>query len=267
MPWAIELKDVSKRFPKDDGRAPLVGVLKNALRGHQASAWHYSLQNLSLAVESGDKIGLIGSNGAGKTTLLKLIAGLYPPSAGTVQVNGRVAFLAGFGIGMLGELSVVDNARLYAAINGVDNERLKDYLDEIVSWAGLNDFRNSLFKHLSAGMKVRLAFSTYRYFHADIYLLDEALAAGDQAFQQKCHDVLHAQKNSGRTMVIASHNNDFVETFCNKTIWIEHGQLQAYGESNEVVERYRASAETTANQDPAAAGDWLHPDQDIQGGI
>jgi ABC-2 type transport system ATP-binding protein len=131
---------------------------------------------------------------------------------------------------------------LYAAIYGVERERIRANLDDILSWAGLEEFRQTLFKHLSAGMKVRLAFSTYRYFEGDIFLMDEALAAGDQNFQKKCQQVLMDQSNTGRTMVIASHNAKFIEKFCNKTVWIEGGQLQAYGKSEEVVQRYRASA-------------------------
>jgi len=243
MKPAIHLVGVSKLFRKADGRAPLVSIVRAALGGKQASAYHVSLKHLNLTIETGDKIGLIGGNGAGKTTLLKLIAGLYPPTSGSIEINGRVNFLAGFGVGMLDELTVVENASLYAAIYGVERKRLEANLDEIVSWAGLEDFRYTLFKHLSAGMKVRLAFSTYRYFDGDIFLMDEALSAGDQNFRKKCHEVLLSQRNTNRTMVIASHNIPFITEFCNNTLWIEHGQLMAYGATGDVVQRYRASAD------------------------
>ena len=190
MKAAIRLENVSKLFRKDEGRAPLIGILRNALRGKRVCDYHRALQDLSLTIEKGDRVGLVGGNGAGKTTLMKLIAGLYPPTSGIVEVQGRINFLAGFGIGMLDELTVVENAMLYAAIYGVERKKLEANLDEIVSWAGLEGFQQTLFKHLSAGMKVRLAFSTYRYFDGDIFLMDEALSAGDQDFRKKCHQVL-----------------------------------------------------------------------------
>jgi ABC-type polysaccharide/polyol phosphate transport system ATPase subunit len=246
MGTIIRLEQVSKAFRKDNGRAPLIGLVRHALGGTWEPTRQYSLQDLDLAIEQGDKIGLIGSNGAGKTTLLKVIAGLYPPSSGSVEVRGRISFLAGFGTGMLEELTVIENATLYAAIYGVDRNRIEANLDEIVEWAGLREFRHTLFKHLSAGMKVRLAFSTYRYFVADIFLMDEALSAGDLAFRKKSHEVLLDQMDSDRTMVIASHNTEFVEEFCNKTLWLEHGKLRAFGASAEVVDLYNAAAEPVA---------------------
>lgn len=238
MTDVIRLQDVSKLFTKDTGRTPLVGWFRHVIGGRKPGDFQCSLQHLDLVIERGEKIGLIGSNGAGKTTLLKLIAGLYPPSSGKVEVYGRISFLAGFGVGMLDELTVVENASLYAAIYRVEREKLEENLDEIVSWAGLEEFRYTLFKHLSAGMKVRLAFSTYRYFDSDIFLMDEALSAGDQQFRKKSHDVLMNQKNSERTMVIASHSTDFVKDFCSRTLWLEKGQVQAFGDSEEVVQRY-----------------------------
>jgi ABC-type polysaccharide/polyol phosphate transport system ATPase subunit len=242
MKAAIHLDNVSKLFSRDQRRAPLVGVLKNLWGHKRAGNYHHALQNLSLRVEKGDRVGLIGGNGAGKTTLMKLMAGLYPPTSGSVEVEGRINFLAGFGIGMLDQLTVVENAMLYAAIYGVERKTIEANLDEIVGWAGLEEFQNTLFKHLSAGMKVRLAFSTYRYFDGDIFLMDEALSAGDQNFRKKCHQVLLDQRDTNRTMVIASHNTPFIREFCNKALWIEHGQLKAYGATDDIVESYRASA-------------------------
>jgi ABC-type polysaccharide/polyol phosphate transport system ATPase subunit len=242
MKAAIQLNHVSKLFSRDEGRAPLIGIMRNMFSSKRACDYHHALRDLSLTIEKGDRVGLIGGNGAGKTTLMKLIAGLHPPTSGSIEVEGRISFLAGLGIGMLDELTVVENASLYAAIYGVERRTFEANLDEIVSWAGLEDFQHTLFKHLSAGMKVRLAFSTYRYFEGDIFLMDEALSAGDQNFRKKCHQVLFDQRDTNRTMVIASHNTQFIEEFCNKTLWIEHGQLNAYGATDEIVQRYRASA-------------------------
>lgn len=241
MGSVIQLTDVCKVFNPDTGRTPLLGVLKGVFGNGQPSQQRYSLCNVNLTICDGERIGLIGNNGAGKTTLLKLIAGLYRQTSGQIRVNGRITFLAGFGIGMLDEMNVVDNVYLYAAIYGVDRERVRVNLDEIISWAGLDEFRQAKFKHLSSGMKVRLAFSTTRYFDADIYLLDEALSAGDQSFRKKCEQVFVEYGEKHRTMLTASHNMAFIEEHCEKTIWVENGEIMAFGETAEVVAKYLAS--------------------------
>lgn len=240
METVIQLADVSKAFRVDTGRTPLVGLLSGAFGNSQEKRFRYSLHNLNLTITKGERVGLVGNNGAGKTTLLKLIAGLYAPTSGRIMVKGRITFLAGFGIGMVDEMTVAENAFLYAAIYGVDRDEIEANLEEIVSWAGLTEFVQTRFKHLSDGMKIRLAFSTTRYFDADIYLLDEALSAGDQSFRKKCEQVFLDYKKSARTMLIASHNMTFVEDFCDKTIWIEGGKLIAFGETKEVIANYLA---------------------------
>jgi ABC-type polysaccharide/polyol phosphate transport system ATPase subunit len=250
MSAVIQLTDVSKAFKPGIGRTPLLGLLKGVVGKGESSPLHYSLRNVSIEIGEGERIGLIGNNGAGKTTLLKLIAGLYKQTSGQIRVKGRLTFMAGFGIGMLEEMNVVDNVFLYAAIYGVDRETVQANLDEIISWAGLDDFREAKFKHLSSGMKVRLAFSTTRYFDADIYLLDEALSAGDQSFRKKCEQVFIEYGTRHRTMLTSSHNMAFIEKHCEKTIWVEDGKIMAFDESAEVVARYLASSGTaTGNQE------------------
>lgn len=242
MNTVIQLSDVSKAFSPDTGRTPLMGLLKNAIGNGPNRPRRYALRNVNLAIGAGEKVGLIGDNGAGKTTLLKLIAGLYRQTSGEVRVRGRITFLAGFGIGMIEELSVVDNVFLYASIYGVDRETVRANLDEIISWAGLEQFRAAKFKHLSSGMRVRLAFSVTRYFDADIYLLDEALSAGDQGFRKKCEQVFAEYRNRHSTMLTSSHNMQFIRKYCDKTIWIKDGELKAFGETAEVLSSYLAGA-------------------------
>ena len=248
MRKVIELIDVSKAFDPDTGRTPLLGLLKNRFGNGSGQQRRYSLRDVSLEISEGEKIGLIGNNGAGKTTLLKLIAGLYRQTSGRVLVHGRINFLAGFGIGMLEDLNVVDNVFLYAAIYGVSRERVRVNLDEIIAWADLEPFRQSKFKHLSSGMKVRLAFSVTRYFDADIHLLDEALSAGDQGFRKKCEQVFSDYREKHSTMLTSSHNMAFIKQFCDKTIWIDGGEIMAFGETEEVVSKYLASTGTSKEQ-------------------
>ncbi len=256
MSDAIKIANVSKAFRMDVKRTPLIGMLKGAFKKKVSNNLRYSLRDINLTIRKGEKIGLIGHNGAGKTTMLKLIAGLYKPTSGEIHINGRISFLAGFGIGMLDELSVAENIFLYGAIYGISRTTTASNLDEIVAWAGLSEFVDTKFKHLSSGMKTRLAFSTTRYFDADIYLLDEAMSAGDQSFKQKCEKVFEDYKDSSRTLVVASHTMDFLLRFCNKTIWLDHGKLAAFGPTEEIVRQYAGppgNGEDGAKQDAPAA--------------
>jgi ABC-type polysaccharide/polyol phosphate transport system ATPase subunit len=248
MACIIQLTDVSKAFSPGIGRTPLLGILKDVLGKQQRPQLNYSLRSVNLKINEGERIGLIGNNGAGKTTLLKLIAGLYRQTSGQIRVNGQITFMAGFGIGMLDEMNVADNVYLYAAIYGVDRETVRVNLDEIINWAGLDDFRQSKFKHLSSGMKIRLAFSTTRYFDSDIYLLDEALSAGDQSFRNKCEQVFVDYRERRRTMLTASHNMAFIKEHCDKTIWVEDGEIMAFDKTEEVVERYLANSGLTVSE-------------------
>jgi len=253
MGVAIRLTNVSKAFKVEGKRAPLLSVLKGAVQRKKPEDVRFSLRDVNLTIRRGERVGLIGNNGAGKTSLLKLIAGLYQPTCGKIQVNGEIAFLAGFGIGMLDDLSVAENIFLYGAIYGVARATTRKNLREIVDWAGLSEFVDTKFKHLSSGMKTRLAFSTTRYFDADIYLLDEALSAGDQDFRKKCEQVFDSYKHTARTMVIASHTMAFLEQFCDKTIWLDKGRLVTFGPTEEIIRRYAPTTPDLADgQKPVA---------------
>lgn len=241
METVIQLSDVSKLFRPDSGSTHLLGVLKSALKKIEHSSSRYSIRNLNIAIKEGERVGLIGDNGAGKTTLMKLIAGLYQQTSGELVVKRSVTYLGGYGVGMIDEMSVVENVYLYAAIYQVSRSTVRRNLDEIVSWAGLNEFRQTKFKHLSAGMKIRLAVSVTRYFDAEIHLLDETLSAGDQSFRRKFEEVLESYRSQRKTLLTSSHNLSFITDFCEKTIWLESGALKAFGETSDVVARYRDS--------------------------
>src|SRR5262245_16777055 len=166
----IRLEQACKTFPADRRRFTVFGALKSQLRRNGSRELFYALRDINFQMSRGEKLGLIGDNGAGKTTLLRLIAGLYQPDGGSVTVQGEVSLLAGLGIGMLDELTVEENIFLYGMIYGMESNYIRERVPEILEWAELKNFVGSKLKHLSSGMKARLAFSTVRYIEKDIYL-------------------------------------------------------------------------------------------------
>jgi ABC-2 type transport system ATP-binding protein len=214
-------------------------VLKGRLFG---GASHYgsffALNDINIEVLRGEKIGIIGNNGSGKTTLLKVISGIYPPNKGDVYRKGDVTLLTGLGMGMVDELSVEENVFLYGAIYGMDRKKIKEKFHEIIEWAELQNFVGAKVKNLSSGMKSRLAFSTTRYIETDIFLLDEALSAGDKTFREKCDDFFKKSKNNDTTFLIATHSLDFVRMFCNKTLWLHMNKQMAFGDTEMVLQQY-----------------------------
>jgi ABC-type polysaccharide/polyol phosphate transport system ATPase subunit len=235
----ISLCDLSKRFPVRQGRTSFLTMLRNSMFHQSAQPLMVdALRDLSLDIMQGEKIGLVGNNGAGKTTLLKIIAGLLRPDQGRLEIRGTVTFLAGYGIGMLDDLSVEENAVLYGAIYGLPRRTVLAVMDELLDWAELTDFRNAKLKTLSSGMHTRLAFSVTRYIERDLFLLDEALSAADRSFQRKCESVFADRKKGDKTYVVATHNLGFVTQFCEKALWLHHGRSMAFGPAHEVIEAY-----------------------------
>jgi ABC-type polysaccharide/polyol phosphate transport system ATPase subunit len=237
---AVLLDGVAKSFRARGKPRSVYRALADWLGGGAAAGALPALDGLCFAVAPGERVGVVGDNGSGKTTLLRTIAGLYRPSAGRIEVRGDVALVTGLGIGMLDELSVEENIFLYGAINGMSREELTARLPEIIEWAELGAFRTARLKTLSTGMRSRLAFSAVRHVDAAIYLMDEVLSAGDRNFKIKCATVFEGFKASGRTFVVASHELNFVQGFCDKVLWLHKGRQMAYGEPGPVVEQYVA---------------------------
>ena len=242
MNWALQLQNVTKTFPVESHHATVYRALRKQIRRTTHSPHTFrALSDISFQVSRGEKIGIVGNNGSGKTTLLKVIAGLYQPTAGEVRTSGDLTLLAGLGIGMVDELSVEENIFLYGAIYGMDREQIEAGLAEIIEWAELQDFAGAKLKTLSSGMRTRLAFSATRYLEKDIYLLDEALTAGDTTFQQKCEAVFHEYKKTNKTFLISTHDMNFVKTFCTKTLWLHKGRQVEFGDTAGVLEQYEQS--------------------------
>ena len=234
----IRIEDMSKSFNGLKLRR-MVRVLARYLSSNGSDLEPYfALHQISFDVARGDKIALIGNNGSGKTTLLKLIAGLYLPTVGSIDVDGRVLLLRGVGTGMLDELSVSENLFLYGIMYGMDRSTIREKFDEVLAWAELTDFASAELRTLSSGMRARLAFSITRHFDTDIFLLDEAFAVGDKDFRAKYEDVFRNLKNGERTYLIATHDLDFARMFCAKTLWLQKGRLMAFGETERVLRQY-----------------------------
>lgn len=239
MDCAVRTKNLFKKFWIEGNRRTMFKVLKGKLLGEGSnSGTFFALNDINIEVLRGEKIGIIGNNGSGKTTLLKVIAGLYRPDKGDVYRNGDVTLLSGLGTGMVDELSVEENVFLYGAIYGMDREKTEEKFHEIIEWAELQNFVGARVKTLSSGMRTRLAFSITRYIETDIFLLDEALSAGDKTFREKCEDFFEKSKNNGTTFLVATHSQDFVRMFCTKTLWIHMSQQMAFGDTETVLQQY-----------------------------
>jgi lipopolysaccharide transport system ATP-binding protein len=206
------------------------------------------LQDVDLDIAPGEKVALIGPNGAGKSSLLKIICGVLEPSAGTVDVRGRVAPLLELGAGFNPELSVTDNVMLYGVLLGLDRRTIANRLDAILAFAELEEYRQYPVRALSSGMAARLGFAIATDSDADILLIDEALSVGDESFRAKSRARIDALWHEHRTVVIVSHDLALVRSLCEKAVWVDGGRIVAVGPPGEIVESYvRAVDEAAIN--------------------
>ncbi|MDQ4145083.1 MAG: ATP-binding cassette domain-containing protein [Actinomycetota bacterium] len=209
-----------------------------------------ALVDVSLSIPRGEFFGVIGPNGSGKSTLLKLLAGIYRPDAGTVEVNGKLSPFIELGVGFNDELNARDNVRINATLLGLSPRELDERFDEIIEFAELERFVDRKLKNYSSGMRIRLAYSIAIQVPFDILLLDEVLAVGDQNFQEKCFATFEAMRESGKTVVFVTHDLASVRRFCHRSLLLREGVVQAIGPSDEVagdyVEQERIRAAKTA---------------------
>ncbi len=197
-----------------------------------------ALNDISFSISRGDFLGIIGANGSGKTTLMRILAGIYAADEGDVEVNGKVAPLLELGIGFNGELSARDNIMVNGTLMGIPRVFLKEHLLEILEYAGLSDFGHMKVKNFSSGMWSRLAFAVASHVEAETYLLDEVMAVGDYEFREKCLASIENLKNAGRTVVLTTHDTEFVKKNCSHCLYLDHGKLAMYGSPDECVDKY-----------------------------
>lgn len=200
----------------------------------------WALRNVTIDVHAGEAIGVVGRNGQGKSTLLKLVAGVILPDEGTVDVRKGVAPLIEITGGFVDDLSVRDNVYLTAGLHGMTKAMIDARFDEIIDFAEIGDFLDTPYKHLSSGMKVRIAFAVISRLEEPIILVDEVLAVGDKAFREKCYRRIEELLAGGRTLFFVSHNERDLRRFCTRGLYLDKGALVLDAPIGEVLDRYNA---------------------------
>ena len=235
----IEVNNISMEFFLPEQKVDnLKEFFIRLVKGKMEKKKRKVLEDISFSVKRGESIGLIGHNGAGKSTLLKILTGILKPSSGTVKVHGVVAPLLNLGAGFDYEASAKENVYLNGAILGYSKREIEKKYNEIVDFAELHDFMNMPLKNFSSGMVARLGFAIAIDVNPDILLVDEILSVGDENFRKKCAEKVEELRNKGVTFVIVSHSMAQIKKLCQKAVWIEDSKMQAYGDVNEVCDKY-----------------------------
>ncbi len=241
MEVVIEFENVTKSYPlyhhigtgiKDLLLHPRRAI--SLLRGKQ----YLAIENISFQIYKGEAVALIGGNGAGKSTSLGLLAGVIKPSSGKIRAHGRIASMLELGGGFHPELTGRENIILNATLTGLRRKEVLQKLPDIIEFSELGEFIDEPIRVYSSGMMAKLGFSVISQADPDILIIDEVLAVGDIAFQQKCLATIDAFKRRGVTILFVSHNMHDVRTVCDKVIWIEDHRLREIGEPNEIIDKY-----------------------------
>lgn len=234
---AIEVKNMTKVFNVYFDKA---NTLKEKLlfwkRGNKEV--RTVLKDINVEIKKGETVALIGTNGSGKSTLLKLMTKIIYPTKGTVQTKGKLTSLLELGAGFHPDFSGRENIYFNASIFGLSKKEIDKRLDDIIAFSELEEFIDNPVRTYSSGMYMRLAFSVAINVDADILLIDEILAVGDQHFQDKCFKKLESLRDSNKTIVIVTHSLESVKKLCNRAIWIKDGSVREDGDTKEVIEKY-----------------------------
>jgi ABC-type polysaccharide/polyol phosphate transport system ATPase subunit len=238
----IKLKSITKCFYSKNNRLGLLSYL-TSVQGNNISTTRIILSNISLDLQKGEVVGLIGKNGSGKSTLLKVIAGILKPTSGELIISGEIVYLSGFYTGMNKNLSMRDNIYIIGTLNGLNKKEIESRLKIISDFSELTDFIDTPLHQFSNGMTARLGFSTTLFTirnSPDILLIDEALAGGvDESFREKALKKIQEYIESAKVVIIASHNLNYIEKTCHKTLWLQDGKLVECGETSKVVSEYK----------------------------
>jgi ABC-type polysaccharide/polyol phosphate transport system ATPase subunit len=214
----------------------------------------WAVRGIDLAIEPGEAVAFIGRNGSGKTTLLRLIAGIFAPTEGTLQVGGKIGSLLELGAGFHADFTGRENIYLSASIYGMPRRLVDERLDAIIAFSELEDFIDLPVRTYSSGMYMRLGFAVAAHIEADILLLDEVFAVGDEAFQRKCIDHVLRFREQGGTVCFVSHDAGAVERLCERAVLLTHGRVDYEGETDEAVRRYHALLAAEENPEELGAG-------------
>lgn len=238
MGAAIEIDQVSKHFKLNHQRADsLKERVIHFRRSTHEEFW--ALRDVSLSVEQGETVGLLGHNGSGKSTLLKCVAGIMRPTTGTIRKRGRTAALLELGAGFHGDLTGRENIYLNGSILGLTRAEVERIFDDIVDFSEIEEFIDNQVKHYSSGMAARLGFAVAVNVEPEILLVDEVLAVGDEAFQRKCLERIRQFQREGRTILLVTHAVDMVRQICDRAAVLDHGNLVAVGTPGEAALAFR----------------------------
>ncbi len=246
---SIDLENVSLAFRvRQNRRIPLKDYIVRQMFRRSVNPFMEvrALQNINLKIREGDRLGIVGHNGAGKSTLLKVLAGIYPPTAGTRAISGQVSSLFDLQLGFEPEASGWENIAYRGYLQGETPKSLRAKLYEIAEFSELGEFLSSPVRHYSSGMLVRLAFAVATAIDPEILLVDEVLSAGDLGFQKKCRRRMEDMIARAHLIVMVSHDLDALSRFCNRAIWLDHGQIRLDASTAEVVAAYTEAMNSAA---------------------
>jgi ABC transporter related len=236
---AVVVKDVSKMFRiYHERNQSIKATLMRGRRARYDEFW--ALKDVNLEIASGQTFGLVGSNGSGKSTLLKTMARILSPDSGSIVTNGKVTALLELGAGFHPELSGRDNVYLNGSILGLSQKEIDSKFDEIVDFAGLEQFIDQPVKNYSSGMYVRLGFAVAINVDPDILMVDEVLAVGDEEFQTRCMEKFDEFAQAGKTIILVSHALGTVRDMCDQVAWLSHGRILEVGDPDEVIDKYQS---------------------------
>lgn len=253
---AVEISHISKEFVLPQSKATsLKQAAVNIVRDNKKTTQKV-LNDISFTINKGDFFGIVGRNGSGKSTLLKLIAGIYTPDKGEININGSLVPFIELGVGFNEELTGRDNIFLNGALLGYTHKQMDEMYDEIVDFAEIGPFMDQKLKNYSSGMQVRLAFSIAIRAKADILILDEVLAVGDEAFQRKCNDYFDKiKRDKNQTVILVTHSMEAVKKYCNRALLIKDGDIIAQGDPQEIANEYTLNNVVGNHLGEASSGD------------
>lgn len=243
----IILNNVSLRFHiariHENLRTFLINLLRPSVKeAFDQGKYLTALDNVSLSLSEGDRLGIVGPNGSGKTTLLRLIAGIYTPMSGEISLDGKVTSFLSITNGSHPDLTGYETIMSQLLLVGLDKSEIEGLTPHIAEFSELGQFLNAPIKNYSSGMGMRLCFSIMTSINPEILLMDEWLSTGDIYFIDKAHKRITDVVDRSKIMVLASHDLDLLKATCNKVIWLERGKVRAYGEASQVISAYKASA-------------------------
>lgn len=237
----ITTTDLGITFRLYHEQAPSLKQYVSGLFQHKSSSSYTdfnAISNLSIDIQHGQRVGIIGHNGAGKSTFLKALCGIYEPTRGAIEVDGKIAPLLEIGAGFHPEFTGRENIYLNGAILGYSKSELRNIEPEVVAFAELEEFIDTPVKYYSTGMYIRLAFSLATATRPEILILDEMFAGGDVGFVEKATERMHSMVHQADIMLLVSHDLNLVKTMCDRIIWLDSGKLKMDGNPNEVIDHY-----------------------------